>query len=116
MRWLLLTALGLLMLAGIARAGDLRDPMRPAGAPAAARPVVASSLKLEGVIAGARRVAIINGRLVRAGDTIAGARILEVLAHSVRYERAGRIQTLTLPVAQANTGVRVVRSVEAKAE
>jgi hypothetical protein len=67
-------------------------------------------LKLEGVIAGEKRVAIVNGRLVRAGDTVAGARILEVLAHGVRYERAGKIQTLTLAVTPANTSVRVARS------
>lgn len=96
--------------AGRVLAGDLRDPMRPAGAPAASRPAPVYSLKLEGVIAGEKRVAIVNGRLVRAGDTVAGARILEVLAHGVRYERAGKVQTLTLAVTPANTNVRVARS------
>jgi hypothetical protein len=96
--------------AGRVFAGDLRDPMRPAGAPSAVRPAPVYSLKLEGVIAGEKRVAIVNGRLVRAGDTVAGARILEVLAHGVRYERAGKIQTLTLAVTPANTSVRVARS------
>jgi hypothetical protein len=57
-----------------------------------------------------KRVAIINGRLVRAGDSIAGARIVEVFATGVRYERAGKIQTLTLASAPANTNVRVARS------
>jgi hypothetical protein len=98
-----------LLLAGITQAGEMRDPMRPAGAPAAARPAPVYALKLEGIIAGTRRVAIINGRLVRAGETIAGARILEVFAHGVRYERAGKIHSLTLTVATANTGVRVVK-------
>jgi hypothetical protein len=98
------------LIAAAASAGELRDPMRPAGAPTAARPAPAFSLKLEGVIAGSRRVAIINGRLVRAGDSIAGARIVEVFATGVRYERAGRIQTLTLPVAAAHASVRVARS------
>ena len=98
-----------LLLAGIARAGELRDPMRPPGVAAAARPAPVHALKLEGIIAGAKRVAIINGRLAHAGDTINGARILEVFAHGVRYERAGKIQTLSLPVVHANTGVRVVR-------
>lgn len=96
--------------AGRVFAGELRDPMRPAGAPTAVRPAPVYSLKLEGVIAGDQRVAIVNGRLVRAGDTIAGARILEVLAHGVRYERAGKIQTLMLAVTPANTSVRVARS------
>ncbi len=115
MRAIHITALcAALLLAGIAPAGELRDPMRPAGAPAAVRPAPVHTLKLEGIIAGARRVAIINGRLVRAGDTINGARILEVFAHGVRYERAGKIQTLSLPVAHANTGVRVVRTPKAE--
>ena len=96
--------------AGRVFAGEMRDPMRPAGAPAAARPAPVYSLKLEGVIAGEKRVAIVNGRLVRAGDTIAGARIIEVLEHGVRYERAGKIQTLSLAVTPANTTVRVARS------
>lgn len=104
--------------AGRVLGGELHDPMRPSGSPAAAaapRPATVSSLKLEGVIAGEQRVAIINGRLVRAGDTVAGARILEVFAQGVRYERAGKIQTLTLPVAHANAGVRVARSSKTKA-
>ena len=96
--------------AGRVFGGDLRDPMRPAGAPAAARPVAVHALKLEGVIAGEKRVAIINGRLARAGEVIAGTRILEVLAQGVRYERAGKIQTLWLATTPASIQVRVVRS------
>jgi len=96
--------------AGRVFAGELRDPMRPSGAPAAARAAPVYSLKLEGVIAGEKRVAIVNGRLVRAGDSIAGARILEVFANGVRFERGGKIQTMTLATAPANTNVRVARS------
>jgi MSHA biogenesis protein MshK len=116
LRLLAIAALIAAAAAGRVLAGDLHDPMRPSGVTpsaatsAAPRPAAVSSLKLEGVIAGAQRVAIINGRLVRAGDTVAGARVLEISAHSVRCERAGKILTLTLPVANANTGVRVARS------
>jgi MSHA biogenesis protein MshK len=113
-RLLALCALVAIAVAGRVFAGDLRDPMRPAGAtPApAARPAPVRSLKLEGVIAGEKRVAIVNGRLVRAGDSVAGALILEVFARGVRYERAGKIHTLTLATAPANTNVRVARSDE----
>jgi hypothetical protein len=101
------------------QAGELRDPMRPSGAPTAASAprahAPAATLKLEGVIGGERRVAIINGRLVRAGDVVAGARILEVFAAGVRYERAGKVSTLTLPVARAHAAVRVARSSNDKA-
>lgn len=110
LRIIALCALIAAIAAGRVHGGDLRDPMRPAGAPSAARPAPSHALKLEGVIAGEKRVAIVNGRLVRAGDTIAGARILEILAHGVRYERAGKVQTLTLAVTPANTNVRVARS------
>lgn len=100
-----------------AHAQTFRDPMRPAGtAPAtssAARPTAVASLKLEGVISGPVRIAIVNGRLVRAGDMIGGATVLEVLPDGVRYSRAGRVQTLVLPGARPNPGVRVARSSEA---
>ena len=99
--------------AGRVLAGELRDPMRPAGAqaaPASVRPAPVHALKLEGVIAGGKRVAIVNGRLVRIGDTVSGARIIEVFANGLRYERGGKIHTLTLATAPANTNVRVARS------
>ena len=102
------------LLVGTAQAQTARDPMRPPGtAVASARPRGPTALKLEGVISGQVRVAIVNGRLVREGDEIAGARILEVLHDGVRYSRAGQIQSLVLPGARALTSVRVVRSPEA---
>jgi hypothetical protein len=105
----------LLIGAAASHAAEVHDPMRPAGAPVAARPAPVFALKLEGVIAGsASNVAIVNGRLVRAGDSVAGARIIEVFATGVRYQRAGKIQTLSMPVVHANSNVRVARSPEAK--
>jgi hypothetical protein len=104
--------------AGRLFAADLRDPMRPSGSPAAApaaRAQAPATLKLEGVIAGEKFVAIVNGRLVRTGDVIAGARILEVFAGGVRYERSGKVSTLTLPAARAHAAVRVARSSNDKA-
>jgi hypothetical protein len=105
-----------LVFASTAWAQEVRDPMRPAGATqVAARPRVASAsaLKLEGVINGTVRVAIVNGRLVRDGDEIAGARILEVLGNGVRYSRGGRVQSLLLPGVAALATTRVARSPEA---
>jgi MSHA biogenesis protein MshK len=102
-----------LLLATATHADGLRDPMRPAGsAPAAPRALTVQSLRLEGVIGGEQRVAIINGRPVRAGDVVAGAKIVEILANGVRYERAGKSFTLTLAAAQANSAVRIARSQE----
>jgi hypothetical protein len=115
---LLLLCLALAATGAVTRAEGFRDPMRPAGtAPAAASQARQPdhSLKLEGVIAGTRRVAIVNGRLVRTGDVIAGARIVDVLATGIRYERAGKTQTLTLPTVQSNATVRVARSANQEA-
>jgi hypothetical protein len=108
MRRLLALAIGLLAASASARSGDLRDPMRPPGsAPSAARASAPSAMRLEGVISGAARVAIVNGRVVVAGDLVNGATILEVLADGVRFTRGGRIQTLTLPGTRAVATVRV---------
>jgi sRNA-binding protein len=105
----------LLLASWHAQSQAFRDPMRPAGvAPAAARAAAPTALKLEGVIAGLERVAIVNGRLVRAGDSVAGATILEVLADAVRYSRAGRIQLLVLPLEPVIGTIRVARSPEAQ--
>lgn len=107
---ILCLCVAMLAAGAVSQAEGFRDPMRPAGAaPAPARQPV-YSLKLEGVIAGPTRVAIVNGRLVRAGDVIAGARIIEIFATGVRFERAGKTQTLTLPTVQSNAAVRVARS------
>ena len=102
-----------LMLTGITRAGELRDPMRPAGAPAAAasRPAPVYTLKLEGVIAGAERVAIINGRAGPRGRRPSPARRFSKCSPTACVIRApARSRSLTLPGARADVGVRVARS------
>jgi hypothetical protein len=101
------------LLACTAQAQTARDPMRPPGTAAVARPRGPATLKLEGIISGAVRVAIVNGVLVREGDEVAGARILEVLHDGVRYSRGGHVQSLSLPGARALSSVRVARSPEA---
>jgi hypothetical protein len=74
--------------------------MRPASlpGPVAHRAASASGLRLEGIMSsGHSRLAIVDGRIVRAGDTIAGARIVEIAADGIRYTRAGKDHYLTLP-------------------
>jgi MSHA biogenesis protein MshK len=107
-RKILAVSLLLLVVAKIASAQTFRDPMRPAGAAPAPMHVAApSALRLEGVINGAQRVAIVSGRLVRAGDVVNGATVLEVLQNGVRLSRAGKIQLLTLPAEATPGSVRV---------
>jgi hypothetical protein len=79
-------------------ADPLRDPTRPpqaAGARAAPQeqaPVLSAVFT-----AGDRRSAIVNGRLVRAGDSVGAFTIEDVLADGVRYRRAGSVRDLHLP-------------------
>ncbi len=114
-RRLTLVSLCATWLASAAHADGLRDPMQPAGTPPAApRALSVETLRLEGVIGKDKRVAIINGRLVRAGDSVAGVKVLEVFANGVRIERAGKVSTLTLPQASPNATVRVARSQDKK--
>lgn len=116
MRKILVASLLLLAIAKVASAQTFRDPMRPAGAaPAPVRAAAPAALRLEGVIDGAERVAIVNGRVVHAGDVVNGATVLEVLRRGVRLARAGKIQLLTLPAEPLPGSVRVARSVEANA-
>jgi MSHA biogenesis protein MshK len=84
-------------------AAAARDPMRPprpVAAPAAARPVPEPVLTAI-IGSDARRVAIVNGRVVRAGDRVDGADILAVLEDGIRYGRAGVARELKLPSAVA---------------
>ena len=101
MRALLATAVIVTaVLASPARAGDLRDPMRPATMPAStiSRPSAIVPLKLEAVMSSAHsRLAIVDGKVVRTGDRVSGALITEITADSIRYSRGGKEQTALLP-------------------
>jgi hypothetical protein len=81
-----------------AQAESLRDPMQPANTSAPA--VVSDSLRLEAIFTnGPKRVAIVNGRLVREGERVGAARIDAILADEVRYTRDGSSKALRLPSA-----------------
>lgn len=111
MRKILVASLFLLAVAKVASAQTFRDPMRPAGvAPAPMRAAVPAALRLEGIINGAQRVAIVSGRVVHAGDTVNGAQVLEVLPNGVRLSRAGKVQLLTLPVEPMPGSIRVAEA------
>lgn len=80
------------MAAKAASADRLVDPTRP---PAArATPVAAAQeegVRVEAVLRSQdRNVAIVNGRVVRAGDRVNGIRVAEILTDGVRYERDGQ--------------------------
>jgi len=85
-----LAAVLLSMTAQAAGAERLIDPTRPATAKAAVTTASASAVKVEAIMnSGNNLLAIVNGKVVRAGDTVNGARIDEVMKDGVRYTRAG---------------------------
>lgn len=97
----LLAALGLAGLAALvpsmAGADGVRDPMRPPVAPAAeaARAVAVPVLQAVFHAAG-RRVAVVNGRTVREGDTVAGLFVESIGTDSLRYRQGNRRGELRL--------------------
>jgi len=72
-------------------AQTLRDPTRPPLPVAAHRDTVRDSVpRLSGIFtSGERRAAIVNGRLVHAGDSVDQLAIEAVLADGIRYRQAG---------------------------
>ncbi len=97
-----------------ASAADLRDPMRPPNAPAAATSHIGapSSLQLQAVMgSGQSRVAIVNEKVVRVGDTIGGALITEISAEAIHYSRGGKQLVASLP--NTKISVRVNKTLQA---
>ena len=104
-------ALLLLALGAHAAADGLADPTRRPGGSRGPAPQARQFLRVEAVFSSAdRRLAIVNGKVVRAGDQVSGVRIEEILDDGVRYVRDGkthtvRLRTASMPVRQvAETG------------
>ncbi len=93
----------LLLTASAAHADTLIDPTRPAYAPTkssspAARSADPTTARVTAVFQnGDRRVAVLDGRVVKVGDRVGDIVIQEVLADGVRYTRAGRVEVVRLP-------------------
>lgn len=105
-----------LTIAAPSSADSLGDPMRPAGAKAAASSSVRGAPRGSRVTAiftsGERRVAVFDGRVVRAGDRVGDAVILDVLSDGVRFAQSGRIEIVRLP--KQSVVVRRERANESK--
>ena len=104
-RWPAALVLAVLLLgpsgAAAAERAELADPFMPPGWNEPAEPertldtsawALASTLTSDG-----RRVAIINGRAVRVGDRIDGARVLGIDGNRVRLEHGGQRFTIRPP-------------------
>jgi hypothetical protein len=93
-----LACLFLLLTGAVAHSGELRDPTRPA---TLGRPTVTSlesGVRLEAVLGtGEARRAIVNGRIVRAGDRVGSVQITEITNDSIQYVQSGRTHVAKLP-------------------
>lgn len=69
---------------------ELADPMRPGGhAPRSS--VSAPHWVLQStLVSDSRRLAVVNGDIVRVGDRVAGARVLSIHSGEIWLERRGR--------------------------
>jgi MSHA biogenesis protein MshK len=77
--------------------GELFDPTRPPRARGTRSHSVAASFELTAIlISGTRRVAIINGKPCRAGDTVDGAELLSIESGSVELRAGPRRLTVHL--------------------
>lgn len=88
--------------------GELHDPFMPPGWNEPSAPAEetfnASAWTLESTLtSNGRRVAIINGRAVRPGDHVGGARLLGVTRGSARLEYNGHRFTIRRPGTQVRT-------------
>ena len=92
-----LATLLLSLSAQAATADRLIDPTRPANAKAAVATQQVDAVRLEAIMRSeGAHVAIVNGKIVRAGDRVGAAHIDEVMPNGIRYTREGRSFTTHL--------------------
>lgn len=100
-------------------AEPLRDPTRPWSPPSAARAIAApdAPLRLNAVIvSGERRIAVINDRVLRVGERIGEARVLEIDDDAVWIDIGGRHQRLALSGAAPQGIQRRTNAAQAESE
>jgi len=97
-------ALALMLVWSLAGADALRDPTRPPMPQAGPGAVVHEPLPAVTAlfISGETRTAIVDGHLVRAGDSIGDGKIEAVSANGVIWRRRGVAHDLQLPRAAAH--------------
>ena len=99
-----LAAVLLLSMSAKAAADRLVDPTRPPQAPGPSSDSSQETLRVEAVLRSAdRHLAIVNGKIVRAGDRVCGVQVEAILADGIRYVRDGqvhvaRLQPASIPV------------------
>lgn len=108
-----LATLLLSMTAKAALADRLADPTRPADARPETNGDTLAAVRVEAILqSGERRLAIVNGKVVRAGDRVGAIQILEVNVDGVRYSRAGESHVARLEARSMQVRRNVVQSEE----
>jgi len=108
-----LATLLLSMTAKAAMADRLMDPTQPAHARPENTGETLQAVRVEAILqSGERRLAIINGKVVRAGDRVGSIHILEVNADGVRYSRGGETNIARLTAKPMQVRHNVQRSGE----
>jgi MSHA biogenesis protein MshK len=102
----------------LANAQAIADPMRPANAPRVAAgptrsvaPVPVQRLTAV-FFNGVRRIAVVDGRVVKEGDRLSDGVVAEITADSVRVQRAAQMHTLKLPKSVMPMRVRIPAEIE----
>jgi sRNA-binding protein len=102
----------------LANAQSITDPMRPANAPRVAAgptrsvaPVAVQRLTAV-FFNGVRRIAVVDGRVVKEGDRLSDGVVAEITADSVRVQRAAQMHTLKLPKSVVPMRVRITAEIE----
>jgi MSHA biogenesis protein MshK len=90
----------LLFVASLAHADALVDPTRPPMSvhkPGVVREVAMAAQVTAIFNSDERRVAVLNGQVVKVGDRVGDITVQEINADGVRYLRAGRVEFARLP-------------------
>jgi MSHA biogenesis protein MshK len=97
-------AAGILLLAAVCcnAAETLRDPTRPFVAQSPAQ-IVNARFSVNAIfVSDDRRIAVVNGQRVKPGDTVGGAKVVEISGDEVRLVYDGK----TISVRLASSGLR----------
>jgi MSHA biogenesis protein MshK len=87
----------LLTMSAKAAADRLVDPTRPPQAPDNSSRQSEETLRVEAVLRSAERdLAIVNGKIVRAGDRVGGVQVQAILSDGIRYVRDGQVHVARL--------------------
>jgi MSHA biogenesis protein MshK len=85
---------------------ELRDPTRPEGFVDKSTEVRTDSLELNAIfISSQRKVAVINGQVVKVGDEVSGVKVISIDENSVELEGADNRMTLYLVSTPVKTPV-----------